>query len=279
MKIYAQKFFSTIREDGFSEAIKKVNRFLLTTIGKNHDGVDPILERRMFISKKINSDFNGIIRYGPFAGLKFSDDYYWGGPDRASMLLGIYEKELLTSLLQIPARYRYFVNIGAADGYYGIGTLVGGLFTKSFCYEISEKGQSIIKINSEINRVADRIVIRGAANAKFHEDFTELDADQSVLFVDIEGGEFEIFNQEVLSKFKNSVIFIELHDWNRPDGEFQLNKLKEEVEKLFRISRLSTTSRDLSSFEELRDMSDTDRWLICSEGRPLLMNWWRLDPL
>ena len=36
---------------------------------------------------------------------------------------------------------------------------------------------------------------------------------------------------------------------------------------------------DLSEFEELKEWSDTDRWLVCSEGRPKLMTWWRLDPL
>ena len=79
--------------------------------------------------------------------------------------------------------------------------------------------------------------------------------------------------------FKQSVIFIELHDWFFPDGKERLDRLKNEVEKYFKITVLTTTSRDLSVFEELQSMSDTDRWLICSEGRPKLMNWWKLDPI
>ena len=240
---------------------------------------DSIQARRVFLSKKLNKAFNGVIKYGPFQGLEFSDDSWWGASDRGSMLLGLYEQEVLKSLQKLPKKYRYFIDIGAADGYYGIGVLVGNLFEKSWCYEISPQGQNTIKRNADLNNVSHRIVIRGKADGGFDKEFSEEDAASSVLFVDIEGGEFELFNSELLEKFRSSVIFIELHDWAFTDGKERLDRLRSDAEKYFQISALTTTSRDLSIFEELKDMSDTDRWLICSENRPRLMTWWRLDPL
>jgi len=38
-------------------------------------------------------------------------------------------------------------------------------------------------------------------------------------------------------------------------------------------------SRDLSTYPELQQWNDLDRWLICSEGRAQLMSWVRFDPL
>jgi hypothetical protein len=234
--------------------------------------------RRQAIQKHLNQKFDGVVRYGPFKGFKFSEESWWGN-DRASMLLGLYELEVLHHLKNLSKNYRYFINVGAADGYYGIGVLVSNLFEKSYCYEVSQQGQKVIQKNAELNMVSHRIVVRGEASDKFERDFSEDDAALSVLMVDIEGGEFEFFLNETLQKFKKSVIFIELHDWFFPDGKERLDRLKNEVERYFKITVLTTTSRDLSVFEELESMSDTDRWLICSEGRPKLMSWWKLDPI
>lgn len=239
---------------------------------------ESIPAKRLVLSKKLNEDFNGTVKYGPFQGLKFSGNSWWGAADRASMLLGLYEKEILESLQTLPKKYRYFIDIGAADGYYGIGVLVGNLFEKSWCYEISPQGQNTIRRNADLNNVSHRIEIRAKADVGFENEFSESDAAASVIFVDIEGGEFELFGGELFEKFRNSVIFIELHDWVFPDRKDRLDKLRRDAEKYFQITSLTTTARDLSVFEELKYLSDNERWLICSEGRPRLMTWWRLDP-
>ena len=51
-----------------------------------------------------------------------------------------------------------------------------------------------------------------------------------------------------------------------------------DAKPFFKISKLTTTSRDLSKFPELFDLPDSERWLIASEGRSKLMTWLRLDP-
>ena len=76
---------------------------------------------------------NATVAYGPFKGLKFSSDAWWGR-ERASMILGLYEQEVLESLTNIPKKYKSFIDLGAADGYYGIGVLVNNLFENSICF-------------------------------------------------------------------------------------------------------------------------------------------------
>ena len=53
--------------------------------------------RRQAIQKHLNQKFDGVVRYGPFKGFKFSEESWWGN-DRASMLLGLYELEVLHHL-------------------------------------------------------------------------------------------------------------------------------------------------------------------------------------
>jgi hypothetical protein len=88
-----------------------------------------------------------------------------------------------------------------------------------------------------------------------------------------------LFDKNIFEVFSKSIIYIELHDWFFNDGNEKLKKIEEDAREYLSIEKITTTSRDLSMFEELNEMSDTDRWLICSEGRGRLMTWWRLDPL
>ena len=55
--------------------------------------------------------------------------------------------------------------------------------------------------------------------------------------------------------------------------------IKKNSKDYFTIKQLTTTNRDMSKFKELENFSDDDRWLMCSEGRPELMNWWKFEPI
>jgi hypothetical protein len=271
----AQKYFLYLSEEGFISALKKVLRFVTSKFR----AADPVHERRVLLARQIDELFGSVVRYGPFRGLKLMTDSWWGSNDRAGVLLGIYEQELLLSLQNIPPRYRTFVDLGAADGYYGVGVLINKMFDNSHCFEISAIGRKIIQRNADLNGVSERVKIHGLAESDFYKHFSSGELTRTVLFVDIEGGEFDLFSKKCLSEFSQSIIFIELHDWYFKDGREKLQRLTDDAKSFFSITELTTTSRDLSQFSELRRFSDTDRWLICSEGRGQLMTWLRLDPL
>ena len=275
-----KKFIDEVQEKGVLVALKKLISWSIFKLNYNLEILDPFEKRKKFLSNKLLEEFNGVIRYGPFKGLRFNSESSWGAGDRASMLLGLYEKEILASLKNIPDKYKTFIDLGAADGYYGIGALVNGMFEKSYCYEMSVVGQKIIKKNAELNNVAHKVLIRGVADKYFYKDFTNNEIDQSVLLVDIEGAEFDLFDRNLFKKFSKSIIYIELHPFIfKEDGREKLQKLENDAREYFTIKKITTTSRDLSEFKELKEWADTDRWLICSEGRTNLMTWWRLDPL
>jgi hypothetical protein len=273
------KFRVSVQSDGLVPAVRKTLTWGIRKVRRTKTRIDPFRARRIELSTDLDRLFNSTVKYGPLAGLKLSGDSWWGAAARGAMLLGLYEQEVLSSLTAIPKRYDTFVELGAGDGYYAIGVLIADLFKKSICYEASDEGRRIIRLNAERNGVSDRVDIHGAADRGFYAQLSPKNIESAVLFVDIEGAEFDLLDEAAFRAFGKSIIFLELHEWRYQDGDERLRRLKADAKATHSIRELTTTSRDLSKFAELRKLSDTDRWLICSEGRAQLMTWLRFDPL
>jgi hypothetical protein len=273
-----KKFRKELNSRGLFFATKKTGVFLANKMGLGSESI--IRKRKLRISKELNDLYFGTVAYGPFKGLKLGSDSWWCGIDRASMLLGIYEKEILESLQSIPQSHKTFINLGAADGYYAIGTLFSNKFDFCYSYEEIEKGRECIFSNAITNKVAEKLKVHGIAESGFYKILQAqgVDLSKTVVLSDIEGGEFDLFDEETFKAFRGAVIFIEIHDLYFDDGAEKLEKLKADACKYFRISDLVTGARDLSIFPELRCFNDNDRWLICSEARPRLGLCLRLDP-
>ncbi|WP_353432649.1 hypothetical protein [Polynucleobacter sp. MWH-UH23A] len=273
--IYA-KYFSLAKKNGYIAATKKVIFWVISKLGIRQ--LDAIQKRRIQISKTLDELLESTVKYGPFKGLKLSPKTWWGSADRGSMLLGLYEKEVLDSLQNIPKNFNTFIDLGAADGYYGIGVLVNKQFEKSICFEMSEKGRATIKENARLNNVLEKVEIRGIAKYDFYQELCPNTLLNSVLFIDVEGAEFDLMGKETFKVFSKAIIFVELHDWFFEDGSDKLKKLKNDSAETHNVTELTMRSRDLSIFPELKKLNDDDRWLICSEGRGQLMVWLRFDP-
>ena len=264
-------FISLCKSAGPRAAVFAVANFFRRRMAADH----AIYLHRRRLAAQINNLFRSTVAYGPFKGLKFSTANNMWGDERGAMILGLYEQEVLESLARIPKdKYKTIADLGAADGYYAIGSLVSNMFDVAYAFEASEDRRKAILENAVLNGVADRIHIRGLADRSFYKLIPTDVLAGSVILVDIEGAEFELFDREVFSALRNSVIIIEVHD----DSEDRLALLKNSAAEFFNICEMTTTVRDMSKFDELRKFSDTDRWLLCSEGRPERMVWFRLDP-
>lgn len=261
---------SAIRADHKAEEVNHVAKVKTREI---------IVKRRRYLSNKISRELNWTVAYGPFKGLRMSKKTWWSRPSRAAMFLGIYEQEVLQSLMDTPDDYDTLIDIGAADGYYAVGSLVSGKFSEVYCFEMSELGQQAILNNAKLNGKQDNIQIFGEADDNFDKKLPREKLERSVILVDIEGAEFDLLTPALFDKMKNSIIIVEIHEWRVPDGKERLAALKEAALGTHHVSELTTGSRDMSKFRELTMFSDSDRWLICSEGRGRLMTWLRFDPI
>lgn len=173
------------------------------------------------------------------------------------------------------------INLGAGDGYYGVGLVKSGLAARSFCFEQSSEGQAAITHAAETNGVADRITILGRADADFLASpaLQDIDLSSTLIIIDIEGGEFTLLVDDLLNRLKDAELIIELHGRFIATNPNPEAALLQRLAQYFRCDVFSMGQRDLSRITELAALGDSDRWLLCSEGRPFLMRWVHCHPI
>ena len=116
-----------------------------------------------------------VVQQGPLAGMHYID----GAIESAYIpkLLGIYERELWPVVASLDAtEFRTLVNVGAGEGYYAVGLARRHSDIRVVAFEALEAGRAAIVRMAHLNRVADRIAVRGccdllaALQAALHED-------------------------------------------------------------------------------------------------------------
>jgi hypothetical protein len=130
--------------------------------------------RKINLSNKIDELLASTVKYGPFAGLRLTPSHSWHPSNRGNMLLGLYEKEVVISIVSSSHQKDYFINIGAADGYFCLGVLAAKLFKHSYCFESTSKGQEIILANARLNNLTNQISLFGKAEKIFYLIFLSL---------------------------------------------------------------------------------------------------------
>ncbi|MFM9195310.1 MAG: glycosyltransferase [Planctomycetia bacterium] len=232
---------------------------------------------RQRLSQLLSRHYGNTVAHGPLKGFRLADETSWGGGDRGAMLLGLYEREVLDILAAMVPRRRVLINVGAADGYYGVGLVASGLFASSYCFEMTVDGRRALQASALKNNVTGRVSVRGKAEKTFYESVPRHDLDDSVLLVDVEGAEFDLIDTRTFHAFARAPVIIELHEWI-PDSAAKIDGLIAAAATTHSVQKIVTGARDLSGFPELKCLDDTNRWLLCSEGRPCVMTWLRFDP-
>lgn len=238
-----------------------------------------VLRHRLRLSNHVVACCQGKVARGPFTGMVLpAATGGWGDADRGAMALGLYEQEVLDLITQYSTPGCTFINLGAADGYYGIGMLRSGIASSAYCFEMDDTARAKLIQHARTNGVADRLKVFGKADARFFERLDPLQAGRAFILCDIEGAEFDVFpSADAFLRFKDSHIVIEIHDWS-DELKQRTQKLVADASQTHRPTFFRTSSRDLSGIDLLKDLDDTTRWLVCSEGRPKLMEWCHLKP-
>lgn len=240
---------------------------------------NPVVAKKIILSKRLFKKLNGNVAYGFFKGMKLPYSMSWGAPDQASMLVGLYEKEVLDVISSAPDHCTKLIDLGAADGYYAIGTTLKGKFKKAICYEMSEQRRDIIKQNAVLNGVSKKIDIRGQANADFLNEFKDEELSKCFFLIDIEGDEFALLSKANLLRLSKSHILVEIHDHRTKDGNSKLDILIKDASEIFNINHIYNGYRDPYAIQILEDYSHDDAWLIVSEGRKRNGHWINLSPV
>jgi hypothetical protein len=218
----------------------------------------------------------GKVLQGPFQGLQLNRDTWWGKSDLGAQCLGLYEKEIL-DLISAQGPFHTFLDIGAADGYYAVGLLHAKIAKKAICFEISEKGQRAIKENWIMNEGPGELEIYGEANEQSIASVATKLSQNTLVLIDVEGFEFHLLSQEVISVLGKCRMVIEIHNWMDDFAE-KYSALLRNLNKYFDITIIAPSERNTQNIEQLRSYTDDNRLLVSSERRPCLMRFLHLVP-
>lgn len=229
--------------------------------------------------KILESKYGNEIAYGPFKGMKLSDEVWWSNNDRITQMLGIYEEHVLKKLSFFAKQgATRFVDIGAADGYFAIGMAYSKIYSKVLAFEIEPTGQACLKNNSVINQCENVIRVFGEADYSSLKKLLSEDVKTSVL-IDIEGAEYQLLDDKMLSLLSSCYLICELHPWMVDDGYKLQKKLIESAKKYFNVELVKRENYSPNIFCELDDLSDEERLISVGEGRGKNMEWLVLTPL
>ena len=242
-----------------------------------------IHKKKSYLDNKVFNLTNGIVNAGLYKSLKLSKDQNWKNLidcDLSPKLLGIYEEQVQNKIVQLKKDHdlKYLVNFGSGEGYHAIGLLKNNYFEKCICFEINENTREILKKNSKLNDVENKIKIFNEAN--FNLVFKELNHDQikkTLFLVDIEGYEFSLYNPDNLNFIKESFHLIENHEDYYRDKE-KVSEFYKMMNNNFSCEKLKNTGRNPFDFDGIKFLPDDERWLMMSEGRPCEMNWLVFKP-
>ena len=222
--------------------------------------------------------YNLVIAYGPFKGMMLSEDVWWSKSDLITQTLGIYEEHVLDKLIYFSNKgAKSFIDIGAADGYFAVGMAFSKTYPEVHAFEIDPKGQEYIKENATRNLCSDAVNVYGEANIASLKKLINKEF-KSTLLIDIEGAEYDLLNNEMLSLLAGNYIICELHPWLINNG-YELQKdLLERASQKFNLELIMRESYAPNLFPEFNDLSDEERLVAVGEGRAKNMQWLVLTP-
>jgi hypothetical protein len=213
--------------------------------------------------------------HGFYKGIQLNCKSSWGAGDYSSKLLGFYEMQVQSKVIELQKKYnlRHLINFGTADGYHLIGLIKNNYFESAFAYEIDVKERFNLKENLYLNNINEKVKVFGKADfdyIKNNLDYKKLE--NTLYLVDIEGEEFNLFNEKNLNEFYKSILIIENHDF------FILDALKKKsffklLEENFYLNFLYDGPRNPHNIPEIKNYKDDDKWLMVSEGRICNQDW------
>lgn len=249
----------------------------------DHQLMTHLIESRKQVNgERILRDTNGIVQHGLLKGYPLHREATWVTSDIASQLLGLYEQEVCAVIWHLKSGRDRFIDLGAADGYYGLGLIALGHFERSYCFEIEQRSRASLTQRAHSLGIEARVAIYGDARADLPVLLAakDIDLSRTVMLCDIEGHEFDLFDDDFLSLVRNAYVVIENHDFMRSERYEESARFRARAAKHFYLSEMFVGNRDLRRIPLIQDhWNDNDRWLLCSEGRAKLASWFVLTPL
>ena len=232
------------------------------------------------LGKEISKISKNQILYGPYSGTKLLLSHGWSNVDFSPKYLGTYEYHIQNKIINLTKKkkFDYFIDLGAAEGYHIISLLKKKFFKKGIAFEFSRKSRSILKKNALINNISKKISIYKNANfSSLTNALKDYNQKKLLFLVDIEGQEYNLFQNNFCEKFSKATFIVEEHPFN-VNNKKKVKKFILNLKKYYKVEILKDVPKNPFGFRILDKFSDDEKYLMMSEGRPQTMRWLVLQP-
>ena len=229
-------------------------------------------KRREELTNLVFDRTKGHVFKGPFQGMKILPKWSWGDGDSAGKLLGLYECELFESIeYEIAHDPDLVLNIGSAEGYYGIGF---GMRTSAqiVLVDVQQPAIDIARENAQVNKVNKIQFSTDSSVENFRSYLGKYD--RPLIFMDCEGYEEDFLDLEKIPELAKTSVIVESHDCIR---EGLTDKLIARFKDTHQVESIRQGAKNPYIFI-IDDLSDYDKVLLCCESRPSTMTWLHMRP-
>ena len=216
--------------------------------------------RKKKMQRWVWETFGAIVQTGPFKGMRYLDiDEFEAGHFYAPKILGTLEQDLHPYLSDL-SKYEHIINVGCAEGYYAVGSLMRSPRSRVTAFDIVVKERERCERMARLNGVSDRLTVLGECTSSFLEENCTPD---SLVIMDIEGAESDLLRACDAGKLHGDLI-VECHDVNGTSTE---GTIVDFFTGTHEVTVVRQTFPDISEIGELAEFRQLDRFMSIWEGR------------
>lgn len=211
----------------------------------------------------------GKVYQGPFEGMSIVRKFSWGDGDTAGKLLGIYENELYPAINYLTKEYEFdmVLNIGCAEGYYGLGLARNLPNTLCVLFDINATAIAISRENASVNKIGN-VQFNTDCSIENIRSYLEV-SKRPFIIMDVEGHENILLDLNVIPELNKSTVIVESHDCVSPGTTERIVGKFKETHDVYTINQGAKNPY----ISILFDLCDSDKMLLCCESRPSTMTW------
>jgi hypothetical protein len=216
----------------------------------------------------------GLVYQGPFKGMKILPIYSWGDGDTCGKLLGLYENELHEAIEFVlkESNPDLCINIGCAEGYYGLGMALRNPDMLSVLMDINPEAIRITRENAKANSINNVHFSTDCSAENLRSYLTKYK--RPCIIMDIEGHEKVLLDLNVIPELNKCSVIVESHDCITAG---MTTLIADRFKETHDVHILNQGSKN-PYIDILHDLCDSDKMLLCCESRPSTMSWIYLEP-
>jgi len=229
-------------------------------------------ERLRNLTRELFPDL--VVSNGPFAGMRWIAQPF--GSVLLPKLLGSYESELHPALEEaFREHYDTVVDIGCAEGYYAVGMALRMPAARIYAFDTDPHAIRLCNQLVRLNGVEARVHVGELCDEAALRSLPL--GERALIISDCEGYEGLLFDHSMAAFLADHDLIVEVHDFIDIETSIKLRDAFRDTHEIHSIKSIDDIQKAHTyRFSQLEKYDAKTRWLILSERRPGIMEWFVL---